>query len=725
MAFVLLLCADVFTVTIQRVHLRSGTDLSEYVTYSNITETTIKADRGTIYDRNGVVIAQDSRTYDVYCVLDPTLIASGKANDPHVEDPAYTANILSEVLGGDYDTIYGLLTQTGVYQTELGNIGRNISESQKSELAALQSVEMTKGDEVWHENHLPGVFFRDSVQRVYPLGVFASNLIGYSQPDENNTERGKMGLELFLDSYLTGTDGTRKYQSDSEGNVLPGMTEEVISAVDGYDVYLTLDQTIQEALEHSFTMSEERFNVKRAWGSVMEVDTGKVVAWGQTPEFDPNVLEIEEYTNYGTENPYEPGSTLKTFTWAAAIDAGAYDGQRTTDGYEFCYTSGSDNVPIRTTKDKAYGCIYNSQKNNYKNITYDEGLMVSANTVAAAIQNEAITADIHLEYLKKFGFFSEVNTDGIPEQVGTLNFTWPADKISLSYGQGSTVTMLQMLQAYSAIFSDGTMVKPYFVESIRDSYDNSKVIYQAQTTVSGNPISAESAAQVREILTRTVTEGSAKYYQIPECTVAGKTGTTEVASGGTYDTSTIISSIMVGMPANDPKVMVYYCVEMDYDRYGHYYTEAAINLLRSVAMAYGLSDDMSEQETVPEEPEETVSEIVTYVMPSLVNHSRQFADAQLEGISQNVYYLGNGDSVIAQFPEAYDSVDTGQRIFLLTDTESFSMPDMTGWTRKDVVSLWAVSGFAFRLSGEGKVVSQSVPAGTTVTSGTTIEIVFD
>lgn len=718
LAVMILIASNVFLVTIAKVHFGSGTDLSAYADSANTVKTTTKALRGNIYDRNGTIIAQDSKTYNIVCILDENRPSTGDTI-AYVKDKEGTAAALSKILKMDYDQCLSYLNQD-VYQTELGTAGRNLSKSTKEEIEAL---------------NLPGIEFTDSIQRVYPLGTFASNLIGFAQSDETGSTVGKMGAELYLDGYLKGTDGYSIYQSDKDGNILPGMKEETVSAVNGYDVYTTLDATIQQALEESFEMTNDTFNAERVWGAVMEIDTGKILAWGQSPSFDPNTLDITDYNNYGTQIPYEPGSTLKTFTYAAAINEGVYDGTEEVYSGPYCFASDENNNPVRV-ESNGYGCIYNAKRHNYGMIQLDYGLIMSLNTVTAEVQNRLINADIHLEYMKKFGFFQVVNTDGLPEETGTLNFTWPADKISLSYGQGSTVTMLQMLQAYSAVFGNGTMVRPYYIDSIRDSYDSSHVIYQAETKETGNPITAESAKTLQDILYRVINDdqGTAKYYQIPECKLIGKTGTAEVAVNGGYQSGYTIVSIMCAMPAEDPQVMVYYCFEAPYDANAQYKTEPVKNLLRKTAIRLGFTSSITgstdETETSEETTEDTVTsdeltEIVTSDMPSLVNHSLEYATEKLADTNTNQYILGNGDTVIAQYPAENSYITSGQKVFLVTDTNNFIMPDLTGWTRKEVTALWSVTQFGFKLEGEGVVKSQNISAGTPVTKGTEIEVVFE
>lgn len=706
----ILVASNVFLVSVAKVHLGSGTDLSKYADSANTVKTTNKALRGNIYDRNGTIIAQDSRTYNIICILDENRPAVGNTI-AYVKDKEGTAAALSKILKMNYDTCLSYLNQD-VYQTELGTAGRNLSKSTKEEIEAL---------------NLPGIEFTDSIQRVYPLGTFASNLIGFAQSDETGSTVGKMGAELYLDGYLKGTDGYSIYQSDKDGNVLPGMKEETVSAVNGYDVYTTIDSVIQQALEESFEMTNDQFGAERVWGSVMEISTGKILAWGQSPSFDPNTLNITDYNNYGTQIPYEPGSTLKTFTYAAAINEGVYDGSEEVYSGPYCFSSDENNNPVRV-EGNGYGCIYNAKRKNYGMIALDYGLIMSLNTVTAEVQNRLINADIHLDYMKKFGFFNVVNTDGLPEEAGTLNFRWPSDKLSLSYGQGSTVTMLQMLQAYSAVFGDGTMVRPYYIDSIRDSYDSSHIIYQAETKVTGNPITEEAAKTLQDILYRVINDekGTAKHYQIPECKLMGKTGTAEVAVNGGYQSGYTIVSIMCAMPAEDPQVEVYYCFEAPYDPNAQYETAAIKNLLRKTAIRLGFTGSISSTE----ESEETVNadeltEIVTNPMPVLVNHSLDYASEKLADAKVNEYILGNGDTVIAQYPVENSYISSGQKVFLVTDTNNFIMPDLTGWTRKEVTALWSVTQFGFKLEGEGVVKSQNIAPGTPVTKGTEIEVVFE
>ena len=178
---------------------------------------------------------------------------------------------------------------------------------------------------------------------------------------------------------------------------------------------------------------------------------------------------------------------------------------------------------------------------------------------------------------------------------------------------------------------------------------------------------------------------------------------------------------MCALPAENPQVMVYYCFEAIYNPNGQYYTDAAQNLLRKTAIRLGFAGNAE-----TESGEEIVfDEILTYDMPSLVNHTVDYASWKLNDLNVNTYVLGNGSTIISQYPEDSATVNTGQRVFLVTDTNSFIMPDLTGWTRKDVTGLWSATQFGFRLEGEGRVVSQNIAPGTPVSKGVQIEVVFE
>ena len=684
---------NVIFVSVFKLHVRSMTSLDEYVTSVNYIREDIYASRGNIYDANGITIAQDKNTYSIICYMSKSRY-NADGSPAHVEDIDYTANVLANLLGGDAKEIAAILESAeGKYQTEIGTVGRQIDEKVK---------------EAIEEYELPGVDFVASSKRYYPLGdIMSPYLVGFAQDDAGKLV-GKMGVEQYLNDELSGIDGYRVYQADEDGYVLPGMTEEIKEPQDGYDVYLTLDNVIQEALETALEKTMEERNASRAWGAVVEIDSGKILAWGQSPSYDPNKLDIEEYNNFGSQTMFEPGSVFKSFAYAAAMEEGVYDGTVGVDSGNFCFVSnGTD--PVRTYSDDNYGCLTNSEDKVYGWVEYDYGLIMSLNTVTASIVTDLISPDKYLEYLYDFGFFQRVDTDGIRENVGSINFSQPVEKLTATYGAGLTVNMLELIQAYTAIFGNGEMIKPYFIERIVNN-DTGSIIYEGQREVVSTPISEDTAKSMQDLLRRVVTDeaGTAKHYEVEGLDVMAKTGTQQILdeSGIYIDGSDVLSSVILAFPYDDPQYMIYYAFESAYDRNNHYYTGPITELIERVGLLGGLTDEMNTNE------EEVSNTIVKEEMPNLKGQTLEEAKERLDG--HDVVVLGDGSTILDQYPKEGSTIYSNHKIYLLTSTSSFTMPDLTGWSRKEVTELWSITGVPFTLDGYGVVTSQSIAPGEVV-----------
>ena len=703
LVLVLLCTISVFCVAVGKVHLRSLTSLTSYVENVSTNREKIYGERGYIYDANGQVVAQNAQTYDIICFLSKTRKGVGD-EIAYVDDPVYTAQVLSEILGADRNEIYERLTSNpDLYQTELGTAGRNLSP---------ETVEKIQADP-----HLHGIGFKESTQRIYPLGEsFAPYLVGFAQSDENGKLVGKMGVEQYLDTELSGSDGEHIYQSDKNGYILPGMYEEITPSHDGNSVYLTIDASIQEALETAFDATFAENQGVQAWGAVMEVDSGKLLAYGQSPSFDPNLINIEDYNNYGSQYAYEPGSVFKSIIYSAAIDSGVYDGTAMFDSTPFCYYAYNDNVPFRSYGN-SYGCINNAGYRNWGSIELDYGLILSSNVATSTLLTDYVGVRTFEEYVNRFQFFTPVDTDGIAEVTGNKNYYYASEKLALTFGQGSSVTMLQLLRAYSAIFGNGEMVKPYFIDHIVDAEGNT--VYQAQRTVVGTPIKESTAKQMQALLARVVSDpiGTAKFYGIDEVNVAAKTGTSEIAViGGGYNSDMAITSVMMGLPAEDPQIMIYFAYIAPYDYNRHAYSGPINELTRKVVLLTKMN--------LKEEYSQSVSTITRYEMPSLIGSNIGAAGETLEAMDLDVITIGDGLRVRAQIPEKGKDVYTNQKVFLLTDGSNITLPDFSGWTRKEVMDYWKMSDLSFALNGYGVVTSQSPEAGTLLTYGQEVEVTF-
>lgn len=687
--FALAIIANVLLVTIGHVHVRSMTNLDDYIYSVSNVEETVFASRGSIYDANGITVAQDTQTYDIICYLDHDRLSNG-SDVAYVDNPSFTANALAPILGMEAGEIYDILTSnSNLYQVELGASGRNLTQQQVDQIKAIEG--------------LNGIGFRNSYERYYPYGeTFSPQLLGFAQSDNTGKLIGKLGIEAYLNDELSGTDGYHSYQQDKNGYVLPGMYDETVEAVDGYDVYLTLDIPIQEALNTCLQSTMENKNASRAWGAVVEVKTGKILAWGQTPSFNPNSPKSDDVqVNFGSQLVYEPGSVMKAVIYSSAIDLGVYNGKALFNSSPYCYLDDT----TRTYAGNQLGCIFNVSHLDWGNIELDYGLIYSSNVATATLLSSYVGIDNYKEYLDRYHLYQKVNTDGIDELRGYTNYGLSAiDCITATYGQGSSTTMLQLLQAYTALFGNGEMLKPYFIDKIVDT-NNDKIIYQGSRTVVSTPIKESTANQMHDLLRRVVSDeaGTCRHYEAKTVNVMGKTGTSEIPLDGSYSETDNIISCMLGFPYEDPQYMVYYAYVSPETVYYNYDIKPVPDLIDRIALLEGLN--------VSEGGEEVYRTIYKISMPDLVNSDVTSACDKLEEIGANVVTIGNGDKVVKQYPEKSSDVYTNQRVFLLTNGSEITAPDFTDWTRKDIISYWNLTNLPIAMDGYGIGYEQSLPAG--------------
>lgn len=701
--FVLAVIANVLVVTIGHKHFRSNTSLNDYIYSVSNVEETIFASRGTIYDANNTVLAKDVQTWDIICYLDEDRLSSGNVV-AYVDDYGFTARSLSGILDIDELTIYETLQygkQHHFYQTELGASGRNLSEEQVKQIKEIDG--------------LHGIGFRNSYKRYYPYGGQVSpQLIGFAKSDNTGKLIGQLGIEQAYNDELSGSDGYHSYQQDKNGYILPGMYEETVEAVNGYDFYLTLDIPIQEALNTCLQTTIESKNASRAWGAVVEINTGKILAWSQIPSFDPNNITSDDVqVNYGSQLVYEPGSVMKSIIYASAMDLGVYDGTATFDSSPYCFLDDG----TRTYAGNERDCIYNVSHLNWGTIELDYGLIYSSNVATTTLLSQYVGIDNYSDYLDRFHIYQRVKTDGIDELAGYTNYGLSAaDCITATYGQGSSTTMLQLLQAYTSIFGNGEMLKPYMIDKIVDPNTN-KTIYEGSRTVVSTPISEKTAKDMQALLRRVVSDeaGTCRHYEANSVGVMGKTGTSEIAVDGSYSDSETIISCMLGFPYENPQYMVYYAYVSPETVYYNYDIKPVPDLIDRIALLEGLRSDDSISEV-----EKT---IYKYTMPDLVNKNIEEACSLLEEYSSDIYLVGDGNVVLAQYPNTNDDLYTNEKVFLYTGG-NISLPDFSGWTRKEVIGYWSLSNLPIQLNGFGVAHEQSIPSGTIVDGSKEIIIKF-
>ncbi|WP_223596005.1 penicillin-binding protein [Neobacillus bataviensis] len=651
----------------------------------------LQATRGTIFDRNGEVVAEDTTAYKLIAILDKKMTTNPK-EPKHVQDLNKTAEELAKYIDLDKSDIYQILAdgkKKKRFQVEFGRYGKDISHETKKKIEALK---------------LPGITFTRDSKRFYPNGVFASHLVGYAdrieQKDGSYKSIGKMGIEKEYNKNLTGENGEINYESDLWGYILPDGKEKIKAAQDGNDIYLTIDQKIQTFLEDAMNKADKDYKPKKIIAIVADPKTGEILAMGQRPSFHPKTKEgIEDgWHNEAVETSFEPGSTMKIFTLAAAVQENVFNPNEQ-------YKSGSYQV---TNKDKA---IHDHNGSGWGTITYLEGVQRSSNVAFAKIAKEKLGFEKFREYLTKFGFDKPTGIELPDETSGKIQYTYPIEKITTAYGQGTAITPIQQIQAATAIANDGKMMKPHVVEKIVN-HDTGEVIKKESPEVVSTPISAETAKKVRDILETVVSspKGTGVRYKIDGYDVAGKTGTANIPGpDGKYlkGADNYMFSFLGMAPKDDPKLIVYVAVQQpDLDGTG----QGALPV--SEIFNPVMKNSLHYLNIQPSTVEKTTVNKITSLKGQTVDEAVKTLKSQ--GLEPVV--IGNGKEVVNQMPKAGTTVLEGEKIIIQTDGESLA-PDMLGWSLRDVMKIANIAGLKLNSKGKGYVDQQNIKPKTPLKKG--------
>ena len=671
----------------------SGQPLAAKAQQKYSREGTLQATRGVIFDRNGEVIAEDTASYKLIAILDKKMTTNPK-KPQHVKDPRKTAQELAKYIKMDESEIYSILTngiKKGRFQVEFGKAGKDITYEVKKKIEALD---------------LPGITFSRDSKRFYPNGIFASHLVGYAeqieQKDGTYKSVGKMGIEKSLNEELTGKNGKINYESDLWGYILPDGKEKITPAQDGNDVYLTIDQKIQTFLEDAMDNVAKQYKPKKIIGVVADPKTGKILAMGQRPSFHPKTKEgiDKSWHNEAIETSFEPGSTMKIFTLAAAIQEKVFDPNET-------YQSGSYRVTDKSP------VIHDHNGSGWGPITYLEGVQRSSNVAFAKIANEKLGFDTFREYLTKFGFDKPTGIELPDETSGKIQFTHPIEKITTAYGQGTAITPIQQIQAVTAIANDGKMLKPQVVEKIVN-HDTGETIKEVSPEVVSTPISAETAKQVRDILETVVTspKGTGGRYKIDGYSVAGKTGTANIPGpNGKYlsGVNNYVFSFLGMAPKDDPKLIVYVAVQQP-ELEGIDAGQGAIPV--SAIFNPVMKNSLHYLNIQP-------SKLEKAVVNKLSNLKGQATEEAVKNLKENGFetvVLGSGSKVVGQLPKAGTTVLEGEKVIIQTDGD-LTAPDMTGWSLRDVMKIANIAGLKLNSKGKGYVTQQNIQPNSLLHSG--------
>lgn len=671
--------------------------------------TTVEASRGTIYDRNGTILAMSASAENIF--ISPKEIIE---ND---QDQNLIAGGLAEILDLDPADILKKMEKTN---------------SQYEELKKKADDELAdKVREFINENDLKGVFIRPTSKRTYPKGTLASQVIGFT-----NDLGGAMGLEATYNDELTGENGMVVTARDRDGRSVLYQYDQYFDAENGCDLHTTLDTTIQYYLEKGVQELEARFGTgKGAEGIVMDVNTGAVLAMASLPTYDLNspgtvyndfltsgmteeqVLENmrdllnKQWRSKAINDTYEPGSTFKTLTLAMALEENVVD---LNTGF---YCSGSVKIEGETIN-----CSKRAPGHGQQNLT-----QAFANSCNPAFINIGLRIgnDKFYQYMLDFGLTEKTGVDTTGEASGFVNSEIKYSTLALAcyaFGQNFNVTPMALIAAQAACVNGGYLHAPYLVEQIVDSDGN--VTYQHDNTPVRQVISEETSAHVRECLEYVVSDGTGRNGQVKGYRVGGKTGTAD--KGQTGD---LVVSFVSFAPADDPQVIILVTMDTPSRSAGTSVSGGSMvapvnsKIMADILPYLGIEPTYSAEELLGADT------TVPYVIGSTVEDARSRMEAR--GFTCKV--VGSGGTVTDQTPAGGAVIPGKATIILYAGAEKpntmYTVPQLVGKTAAEANVAATNAGLLVRFSGATqttsgniRVLSQSLEAGQQVPAGTVITV---
>ena len=589
-------------------------------------ERSIKAARGKILDINGEILA-DNKTVCTISVV-----------HSQVEDPERIVEVLHQELGIDKETLEKKVNKYSAREKIKTNVDKAI------------------GDKI-RSYKLAGVKVDEDYKRYYPYDTLASKVLGFTGSDN----QGIIGLEVKYEEYLKGSNGKILTLTDARGVELQDAGERRQEAVKGYNLRTSLDKNIQKYAEQAALKVYEKKSATNVGVIVMRPSNGEILAMVNVPEFnlnDPYTLNTQEtepanseekqnllnkmWRNLCINDTYEPGSTFKIFTAAAAFESGAvtFEDNFSCPGF-------------RIVEDRKIRC---HKVGGHGGETFLEGMMNSCNPVFMDV-GARVGVDNFYKYMKQFGLLDKTGID-LPGEAGTIMHkkenVGPVELATMSFGQSFQITPIQLATTVSTIINGGTRITPHFGVDIQD--DEGNVIKTFKYEEKENVVSTETVEKMCYGLEKVVAEGSGNKAYIAGYRIGGKTATSQTLPRGS---GKYISSFIGFAPAENPQVLALVVI---HNPQGIYYggTIAApvINELFSNILPYlGV-----EPEYTKEEIEEY--EIGEFTMPTLVGKEKEQAEKALEEYGMEVEIMGEGKVVTEQFPEAGEKVKTQNRVIL-------------------------------------------------------------
>jgi stage V sporulation protein D (sporulation-specific penicillin-binding protein) len=614
------------------VQLWKGSELAEMAENNWRREIDFAPKRGEIMDRNGVQLTYNVSTPSVMAV--PVQLKDAKA----------AATQLAAVLQTSEDIIYKQITKKARIN-KVSPAGRKISPELANEILKL---------------NIPGIYIAEDNQRYYPFGSLAAHVLGFTGIDN----QGLTGVEAKYDKLLTGLKGNISYMADAAGRTLEGTTEKYEKPQDGLNLQLTIDSYLQSVLERELDQAMVQYQAKNIIAIMMDPNNGEILAMGGRPTYEPSNFREYPVETYNRNLPiwmtYEPGSTFKIITLAAALEEKKVDLKN-----EMFTDPGAIEVGgarLRCWKRGGHGSE-----------TFLQVVENSCNP-GFVVMGQRLGKDMLFDYISKFGFGKKTGIDlggeenGImfkPSQVG------PVELATTAFGQGVSVTPIQQITAVSAAINGGKLFKPH-VGKAWTHPETGEVIDTIEPELVRNVISEETSKQVRETLESVVAKGTGRNAFLDGYRVGGKTGTAQKVINGRYSADEHIVSFIGFAPADNPKVVIYLAID---DPKGLQFG----GLIAAPIVKNMMADTLRYMKVEPNlnqiQRDYKYGEIPIVEVPDLVGASVQDIYEDLN-MNFNLAKSGNGKYVISQAPKPGTRVDQGSTIrIFLSDTAPPEKPE--------------------------------------------------
>nr|WP_245203561.1 stage V sporulation protein D [Ammoniphilus resinae] len=580
-----------------------------------------EAKRGMIYDRNGEVLAYNISVPSVWAI------------PIQIKDKPAVAKQLSSLLKADEKNIFRAISQREMIVRVPG--GRKIPEELARKIRELE---------------IPGVQIAEDSKRYYPMGAFASHILGFTGIDN----QGLSGIEKVYDDMLQGKRGHISFYSDAKGNEIPGEVEKFIPPKDGLNLYLTIDSNVQAIIERELDQAFAMYDPDDAMVVAMDPKTGEILGMASRPNYDPESFRDYPSEIYNRNLPiwktYEPGSTFKIITLAAALEEGKVDLDK-----EHFNDPGFVNVAgarLRCWKAGGHG-----------NQTFLQVVENSCNPGFVAL-GQRLGKESLFAYIKKFGFGKKTGIDLIGEENGVMfkmDRVGPVELATTAFGQGVSVTPIQQIAAVSAAVNGGKLMKPHLAKEWHHPITED-IISTVEPEIVDTVISPETSKKVRYALESVVANGTGRNAYIDGYRVGGKTGTAQKVENGVYSKSKHIVSFIGIAPMDNPQIVVYAAVDnpKGVRQFGGTIAAPIVRNVLDSSLRYLNVDKRKDQ--MPKEymyPDKKLLEV-----PNLLGLEKDKLHLQYYSIPLEVE--GNGDIVTYQSPKPGSHIEEGSvvRIYL-------------------------------------------------------------